>query len=371
MEPIVVAQSDPSVTDMPEAVDGSNAAKAPNTTKDLDEFRPKPVFTRGKDWIRLTSGEWLRGELSSLSRDRIEFDSEELDELQIEWEDVAEVVTDQPFTLLLLDRTTIVGVPRIDGDSIKLTTPDGARELTRADVMGFIHGRPTRRNYWSGHVRAGGTISTGNVEQLDTHLSLSAVRRSAKDRFSGDFDSIFSEVEGVEISNKQTFSGSMDFYLTPRLYARPLGINLLHDEIQNIELQIAPYAGFGYMLIDDPEVEWQVTGGLGYRGTEYRSVAAGEDSSDETSTGIFTSDYKWEVSGTVDLSVSYGFQASLEDVEDTNHDASFGLTFELPWDLDFDFRAIWRRVGQPEPDENNETPGGDDLRLQIGVVWEF
>ena len=43
----------------------------------------------GKDWLRLTSGEWLRGKIEYLDRQTLVFDSEELDELKLDWDDVA------------------------------------------------------------------------------------------------------------------------------------------------------------------------------------------------------------------------------------------------------------------------------------------
>ena len=42
----------------------------------------------GFDWIQLASGEWLKGELIGLIDDELEFDSEILDELHIDLEDV-------------------------------------------------------------------------------------------------------------------------------------------------------------------------------------------------------------------------------------------------------------------------------------------
>ncbi len=38
----------------------------------------------GYDWLRLTSGEWLRGELIGVFNDEVEFDSDILDELTID-----------------------------------------------------------------------------------------------------------------------------------------------------------------------------------------------------------------------------------------------------------------------------------------------
>jgi hypothetical protein len=39
----------------------------------------------------LTSGEWLRGEINFMRDEVVEFDSEELDVLNIDWKDIAEL----------------------------------------------------------------------------------------------------------------------------------------------------------------------------------------------------------------------------------------------------------------------------------------
>ena len=40
------------------------------------------------DWLQLDSGEWLKGELISLYNFSVEFDSDELGVLSIDWEDI-------------------------------------------------------------------------------------------------------------------------------------------------------------------------------------------------------------------------------------------------------------------------------------------
>ena len=37
------------------------------------------------DWLRLTSGEWLKGELKRMREDDVEFDSDKLDLVQFDW----------------------------------------------------------------------------------------------------------------------------------------------------------------------------------------------------------------------------------------------------------------------------------------------
>jgi hypothetical protein len=56
-------------------------------------FQPTPPPPDKFDWIQLTSDEWLKGEFIALYDDAVEFDSEELEELTLDWEDVRVIRT--------------------------------------------------------------------------------------------------------------------------------------------------------------------------------------------------------------------------------------------------------------------------------------
>lgn len=323
------------------------------------------------DWVKLVSGEWLKGEIASLSRDTLEFESDELGDFKLDWEKVVEVVTNTPYTLHLADRSTTVGVPYVNGKRVTLRTPVGDQAFNREAVMGFIRGKPTEANYWSGHLRLGATLQAGNVDSWDTSFAFGLERRTADSRVAASLDWVKGTVEQTETVDNQTVKASYDIYLTPRVYLTPIGIELFRDSIQNIGLRAAPYAGVGYYLVDEPDTEWEITGGLGYRYTEFDSVALGVDDSTETGTGVIESTYHKDITKDVEIDLTYGAEIGLRDSNDTNQHASLLLTFDFVWDLDFTLNLIWKRIGLPEADENGVTPENDDLRVELGFTWEF
>ena len=54
-------------------------------------WQPTEPTPGERDWIKMTSGEWLWGDIKGLRDDDFEFDSEELDLLKLDFDDVAEV----------------------------------------------------------------------------------------------------------------------------------------------------------------------------------------------------------------------------------------------------------------------------------------
>jgi hypothetical protein len=53
-------------------------------------FRPPESELAKTNWLRLNSGEWLRGEIEYMRDGDLEFDSKDLDDLTISFKDIAE-----------------------------------------------------------------------------------------------------------------------------------------------------------------------------------------------------------------------------------------------------------------------------------------
>ncbi|WP_025819673.1 hypothetical protein [Shewanella marina] len=62
------------------------------------------------DWLQLTSLEVLKGELKNLYDDKLEFDSDNLDTISIDWEDIKQLKTAQPVSIGFTDLSTKTGI---------------------------------------------------------------------------------------------------------------------------------------------------------------------------------------------------------------------------------------------------------------------
>ena len=51
------------------------------------------------DWVQLKSGEWLKGEIQVMRKESLEFESDELDTLNLDWDDVLEVRSPRNMTV--------------------------------------------------------------------------------------------------------------------------------------------------------------------------------------------------------------------------------------------------------------------------------
>jgi hypothetical protein len=90
----------------------TNAVDSAPDTATANVFKPDP--SDGFDWVELISGEWLKGEIVTMHSDTLTFDSDVLDLLTIDWEDVRQVVTDNTQTVRTEAREQFSGALRVD-----------------------------------------------------------------------------------------------------------------------------------------------------------------------------------------------------------------------------------------------------------------
>jgi hypothetical protein len=77
------------------------------------------------DWIRLASGEWLKGKLIGLIDDKVEFDSEILGELYIDIEDVIGIHSRRTFAVTSRGEELVTGQIALQDEKILVDTGKG------------------------------------------------------------------------------------------------------------------------------------------------------------------------------------------------------------------------------------------------------
>ncbi|MEN8148446.1 MAG: DUF481 domain-containing protein [Planctomycetota bacterium] len=340
-----------------------------------DVFAPEPKleFDPAFDWIQLTSGEWLKGEITELRDRSLEFDSDEMDDQTFDWEDVKEVRSRDMVTATFEDpedpRHPIVVTGKLYavGDSIQL----GSRKFEREDLISIIPGEATEADYWSGKISFNATMRSGNTDQVDAGLYGRLLRRSPYSRLDFVYRGNYGEVEDVEVVNNHLFTGTWDLFISRDFYVTPFKLEIYSDEFQNIRYRVTPSAGVGYHVIDEPGMEWDVMAGLGWQFTKYDTVEPGEDRYTDQGIATVGSHYEWDITADSDLTIDYSAQIGLSDIDDSTQHLGIILSSDLYGDLELDVGFYWDWVGDPVPDEDGNTPEKSDFRITVGVGWDF
>ena len=343
-----------------------------------EDWQPPPPMPEKHDWIQLTSGEWLKGEFIAMYDRELEFDSDELDLLTFDWEDVTQVRSARVMQVGFTGRVNAIGKLHIEGDKV-LVIGDEVQEFERSRILTITVGSPRERSHWVGKVSIGATVRQGNVDQVDSNVKANFKRRTIKNRLVLDYIANYgvtevdvgNQVEDQEVANNQRVSITWDRFLRERFFVKPVLFEFFRDPFQNIGARTTLGVGAGFQLIDTPKTDWEVSGGPGYQETRFDTVQPGEEDSD--STGVLTvgSIFDQEWSKSVDFKFEYRLQITNEESGEFNH--HLVMSFETEWTkvLDFDLTFVWDRIEKPRVDEDGNVPEQNDFRMVIGLGIEF
>lgn len=335
-----------------------------------EEAPPRPC-SGYFDWIQFRNGEWLKGEIRGLLRDKFSFGSDELDNLELDWDDIYAVCSPRPNTCVLEDRTSVLGTLRIEGNAVTVVTSEGERHYKRADLDSIIPGGLTEWDYWSGKVSVGASARSGNTHQIDMSSYLTIQRRTPRLRTLLEYTGNYGSFEGVETTNNQQTYVRHDIFVNRRVYFVAPIAEYYRDKFQNIAYRLTPGVGLGYQLVDRGDVEWDIGGGGGYQYTRFSRVEPGEDSSAGGGAILAGTNLNWDLTKRLDLSLGYRTTFGLSETVSDTHHALIMFSVDAWKNLDLNVSFTWDRVESPQPREDGSVPDRDDFRVHLGIGWEF
>ncbi len=324
------------------------------------------------DWVKLTNGEWLKGEIKSMRQDDLEFESDEMDDQKLDWDDIAVLRSPKRLTYVQLDRTIFTGTAIIK-DGLVVVDDNGVRhEFPRDRLMSIVRGdKDSFWGFWSGKASAGISFQRGNTDQTLFSYQGFIRRQTAITRTRLDFNGAISLLNGDQNENRHTGVIKLDIFLTPRFYITPGYFEVINDRFQNIDYKLTPAAGVGYHLIKRKKVKCDIELAVGYQYTYYHSVTAGQ-APDEGNGAVIpiirleTDPYK-----RVELDGLYRAQVTFPNTGNTTQHGEVILSIEITKILDVDASFFWDRLEQPVAYQDGVIPEKDDFKLTLGLGLEF
>lgn len=333
---------------------------------------PPEPSPENDDWVRLESGEWLTGEIQFLRDTDFEFDSDKLDLLKLDWEDVAEIRSPRILTYRFDHLGVYSGTAAMKEGVVAIRVGDDIREFPRESLILILGGEPTERDYWSAKIRVGAASRSGNTDQTDLNASLRLRRESPRTRFKTDYIGNVGRIGSEENTNNHSATFALDALVSAGFFVKPVDVNLYKDTFQNIELRTTLSAGAGYDIVRGGDVEWSVGLGGGYLSTEHASVLEGEDGTESTFAVIPSTSLEVDFTDDVELIIDYSAQVGVPDVANAYHQANGVLSVDVFGDiLDFNMSATWNRTESPQSDAEGSVPERDDLDVSLGLGVEF
>lgn len=332
------------------------------------EFEPADD---GYDWVQLTSGEWLKGELTGFFEEEIEFDSEILDDLTIDRDDVARFFSGRTFSARIIGGAVVTGRVQVGESMVTIDTASGEERFSREELVAFTQTAERERDRWSGDISLGTNIRRGNNDFVEYNTIAGLERRTANSRGFIDYIGTFNETEGEQTANNHRVNFTFDRFSASRFFWRPLNGQYFRDPFQNIANQMTLETGLGYTLLDTSKTDWEIYAGIGGTAVERVSVEEGQDRNQRSPSSTIGTDFETEITSWMDYLLS--FQATFVDEKSGQyqHHLLTTLSTDLIGNIDLDVSLVWDRTARPPADASGETPEKDDFRLLIGIGFDF
>jgi putative salt-induced outer membrane protein YdiY len=332
------------------------------------------------DWVRMVSGEWLKGEMKRMRDDNLEFDSDKLDMQNIDFADVSHVHSPVVNTYVFDDRISVTGRAVITPDKVIVETIDGTRTFARSELESIVSGGEREKDWWSMKLRFGLTLNRGNTDQLTYDINFNTRREDRTTLLDLNYNTTFGQTGGVQNVNRHLGEEDFKVFLSSRWFVTPLFGQLFNDRFQNIQFRATPAAGAGIHIIDVPKVTWDFQTGIGYQYLNYKDATLLTNASNPQN-DAFIPLYTYadfDITGDIDLAVSWLTNLVVTTIGNTNHTGKADLAIELTSVIDLDIAFLYLRTEQPAPPPP-PAPGDpvpdpikkNDYQLVVGISLEL
>lgn len=346
-----------------------------STSVNAEDIQRSPIWLKKSikyDWLQLTSGEWLKGDIHSLYNGVLTFDSDKLGIQEIEWEDIDVLKSSQEMTVLLNSGGALKGILTVArGEILIELDSSNVSRWSSSEIISIAPFKSGLFSRWQAKIGASTNIRHGNSEQNDLMLKFSLKHRGVRTRILLDAMASEGEVDDEKVEKNERVSSSLDWFLSKRWFLRPLQLSYFSDAFQNIETRINYSAAVGYYLYDNDNVDWDVYIGPGYQYTKYDAVLAGTERDKETAITAFGTLLSINATDDIDFDIHYQGIAMSEQLGKLSHHLDIGLSVDIFANLDLDVHYILDYLDKPSPDEEGIIPEKRDSELVIGLSLEF
>lgn len=317
------------------------------------------------DVVIFKNGDRLTGEIKSLERGRLRFKTAATDTIDIEWDEVAFLSSDQNIQVETVLGQRFLGhlVSTEDKNKLVVQSSAGPIDLNNIQVIRMTPIEERGINRIDGDITLGYSFTKANeVEQLNVGLELEF--RTEIRRLSMDLDTVLTD----SLDNDPSQRESLVFDYTRLLRNRWLAGGTLsatrNDEL-DIDLRTSLGANGGRIMRQTDHSSLILEGGL----QATKEELAGNTADQNTLEGVFTARWDWYRYDTPELDLSTTFQL-IPNLTDTGR-VRRELDIELKWEMISDL--FWQLSLYHSYDNRPPTEGAEksDYAIVTSVGYDF
>lgn len=364
-------EPEPEPSAQPTAHPSAHPSATPTFSSGAPRWYPGELKPAKWDWVLLNTGEWLKGTIDGIRNDRMEFDSDKFDDLQIKMKDVVRTYSVTRNTFVLTEQRVVIGVGEITRDSVVIEKESGREVYPREELISLAVGDRTEWKLWSGKTSLGISSSSGNTSQLNANIQASLRRRGAFLRMETIYYGNFGQSNGKTNVENQRMSFQADLFVKDRFFLIPAVLDYYTDTFANIDFRVRPGAGMGYQIAQKADVNWEVTALGQYQYVSFISTAVGESSASDSFAISAATNATWEITDDITLDTSYSLTLPTSGDSKLDQQATISLEIDITKYLTVNSTLNWTRIGNPQQTAEGGIPKKDDLAISVGLGFNF
>lgn len=213
------------------------------------------------DEVRLKNGDKLTGQIVRMQEDKLILKTTYAGEINIAWQEVASIRTDDSVKFVLKDDTALEGTTEAIKDG-KMKLDTGSASFSLADVKA-INPEPVKPVKITARANVNITNERGNTDTDNFYFDGEFVARTEKNRYKVGGELKKEKADGITTSQNWLAHGNYNYFLNKKwyLYADTL---FEHDEFKDLDLRSTLGAGVGYQFFETPLLNFSVSSGLSW-----------------------------------------------------------------------------------------------------------
>lgn len=323
------------------------------------------------DWVQSKSGEWFKGEIKSLYRDDLEFDSDEIGIYVFDFDDIKQIKSYQVLSVNVDNAAIVEGILRYKDGELKVIQGDQEYSFSRDNIVALAPADGSEFDRWSGKVSLGIDIRKGNTSQLDFTARANIKRLTSRSRLIFDYLGRYSEVDNVGTVSDNRLNEKYDVFLNRNFFWTPLFGEFYQDKFANIQRQVTLGVGIGYTIFDRKNLSWYVSGGPAFINTRFYSVEVGSSPHSNSAAIEMSTSFEYDI--TKDITFNYDYKITLVNTNagGFKHHMVTTLENELTDWLDLDITYVWDFLSDTETSSTGDKPSKNDHQIIVGFGVDF
>jgi len=343
----------------------------PNFQAGAARWYPPETPPEKWEWVELNTGEWLKGTIDGIRNDRMEFDSDKFDNVNLKMRDVIQSRSSRINTFVFTEQRVVIGVGQITAKEIVVESEGEERRFPREQLISLVVGNRNELRLWSGKVGIGVSSSSGNTNQMTANLQASLKRRGAFLRLEANYYGNFGQSNGETNVDNQQLMFQADLFIRDRFFLIPTIFEYYSDEFANIGLRVKPGAGIGYQITRRSELEWEITTVGLYQHVDFFSSPPGQERSFDSFAVSVATSTRWDITRDITLDSAYSLTVPTSRSSHLDQQAIVKLEIDVTKYLTLNSTLNWTRIGDPMEQADGEIPDKDDLVLSFGMELNF